>query len=130
VPYARGCGAFHTLGVDGPQSTARSAEWRGGARALRTTDVQTEMARQELAGHPHTTSTGLEPLSTCVVKKYSNDLLLEWRKDRDLVSTASLGRGHIADRLTGFGRAKVVSTLGTGRPKRHFLMTQGPESRS
>ena len=55
-----------------------------------------------------------------------------WRKDRDMVSTAAFGhghghghghdRGHITS-PTGFGRVKVVSTLGTGRPK-----PQGPES--
>jgi len=37
---------------------------------------------------------------------------------------------HLVTLPTGFGRVKVVSTLGTGRPKRHFLTTQGPESRS
>jgi hypothetical protein len=37
---------------------------------------------------------------------------------------------HLVTSPTGFGRVKVVSTLGTGRPERHFLTTQGPESRS
>ncbi len=37
---------------------------------------------------------------------------------------------HLVTSPTGFGRVKVVSTLGTGRPKRHFFTTQGPESRS
>jgi len=31
---------------------------------------------------------------------------------------------HLVTSPTGFGRVKVVSTLGTGRPKRHFLTTQ------
>ena len=71
----------------------------------------------------------------CVVKNKPygspNGLLCMAPKDRDLVLTASFGhdRGHVTS-PTGFGRVKVVSTLGTGRPKRHFLTTQGPESRS
>jgi hypothetical protein len=47
-----------------------------------------------------------------------------WRKERTLVSTR-----HFVTPPTGFGRVILVSTLGAGRPKRHFSFTQGPESR-
>ena len=47
------------------------------------------------------------------------------RKDSTLVSTL-----NFVTSPTGFDRVKVVSTLGTGRPIRHFFTTQGPESRS
>ena len=34
---------------------------------------------------------------------------------------------HLVTSPTGFGSVKVVSTLGTGRPNRHFFTTQRPE---
>jgi len=36
---------------------------------------------------------------------------------------------HFVPSPTGFGRVKVISALGNGRPKRHYFTTQGPESR-
>ena len=64
----------------------------------------------------------------CVVKTNHTAVKLAcfvWRKDSTLVSTL-----HFVPSPTGFGSVNLVSTLGTGRPTRHFFTTQGPESRS
>jgi len=71
-------------------------------------------------------TTGLEPLC----RKKQTIQQSKWPALYGARTEIWYRQRHLVTSPTGFGRVKVVSTLGTGRPKRHFLTTQGPESRS
>ena len=71
-------------------------------------------------------TTGLRPLC----RKTQTIRQSKWPASYGASTEIWYRQRHLVTLPTGFGSVKVGSTLGTGRPKRHFLTTQGPESRS
>ena len=84
---------------------------RGKASARLTAHTELREMRQRSA------STGLRPL--CLEKQSIRRC--KWPASYGARTEIWYRQRHLVTSSTGFGRVKVVSTLGNGRPERHFL---------